>query len=206
MGHLIDTYHLKLDVPHDLTRRPRLLRLGVGTACCALALLLAGTEVLHKHWSTHLLGDPRIAGAALLLVGCYQIAQSLRHDAFRVEHIRFNRTGLHLEWSLVPRLTGTRVTRQQIFQWAELQSVQWLESEHEHALQQYLHIAFHTPIGLHRSHIKLQISEDRNPEHGEKLASFLPANLKLPPWLEAARKNPHATVTPSEAFDEIPAA
>lgn len=59
------------------------------------------------------------------------------------------------------------------------------------------------PIGLHRTHIKVQISEDRNPEHGEQLAAFLPATLTLPAWLEAARKNPHPSVIRTEVFDEI---
>lgn len=102
MGHLIDTYHLTLDVPSDLTRHPRLWRLGVGAACCAMALLLGGTDVLHTHWNAALLGDPRIAGAALLLVGDYQIVHALRNDAFRLEQLRFNRTGVHLTWSHAP--------------------------------------------------------------------------------------------------------
>lgn len=203
MGHLIDTYHLTLDVPSDLTRHPRLWRLGVGAACCAIALLLGGTDVLHTHWNAALLGDPRIAGAALLLVGGYQIVHALRNDAFRLEQLSFNRTGVHLTWSHAPHLTGPRSTRQHHFQWAELQSVQWVESEHEHALQQYLQLVFHAPIGLHRTHIKVQISEDRNPEHGEQLAAFLPATLTLPAWLEAARKNPHPSVIRAEVFDEI---
>ena len=142
MGHLTETYHLTLDVASDLVRFPRVWRMSLGLLCSILAISLLCVEQAAAYWNSQQIGDRHIFSVMLLIGGAFYITQSFRNDMFRVHHISFNRTGMRLKWSHIPSLFSERDTQEKIFRWSDLQSLLWVESDHEHALKQYLTIEF----------------------------------------------------------------
>lgn len=191
MGQLVDAFDLTVDVPLYLVSRPRLSRLMFGLLCLPLGGLLLWHAQVAAYWQSTPLGDPQVAGLMALLVGIFYVVKSALDDLLHVHRISFSENGVRLVWSHAPKLCGQRTQKERVFQWSDLAAVAWIEGHQEHVLAQHLELAFKEKIGLSKRRIKVLVSDDRNPEHCEKLIAFLPHTFTIPEWLDAARKKNH---------------
>ena len=188
MGQLADAFHLTVDVPLYLVKRPRLWRLFFGLVSFPLGFSLLWIPQATAYWQSKQLGDPQTAGVIFLLLGIFYAAMSAINDLLYVHRISFSKRGMHLIWSHAPQIFGPRAQKERLFEWSDLGALVWIESNHEHALAQHLEIEFKEEIGLSRGRIKVLVSDDRNADHCEKLIAFLPETFTVPEWLNAARK------------------
>ncbi len=188
MGQLADAFHLTVDAPLYLVKRPRLWRLFFGLVSFPLGFSLLWIPQATAYWQSKQLGDAQTAGLIFLLLGIFYAAMSAINDLLHVHRISFSKRGMHLIWSHAPQIFGRRAQKERLFEWSDLGSLVWVESNHEHALAQHLEIEFKEEIGLSRGRIKVLVSDDRNADHCEKLIAFLPETLTVPEWLDVARK------------------
>lgn len=198
MQHLVDAYHLAVDGPAFVLKRPRLWRLLAGLSCLAVAwtVLAAGAGL---PWNRAVLGDAPLVAAMLLLVGACIAWRAWRSDLLRVQEVHFTPSALHLAWSHVPTLWGARVRRQQAFDWDELVAWEWVEGDDEHEIKQYLLVELRTPLGLNTRQLRVLVCHGRRVLHCQQLLAFLPERTRVPAWLEAARAR---ASTQAHAFDE----
>ena len=188
MGQLADAFHLTVDVPLYLVKRPRLWRLFFGLVCFSLGFSFLWVPQATAYWQSKQLGDPQTAGLIFLLLGIFYAAKSALNDLLYVHRISFSKNGVHLVWSHAPQIFGRRAQKERLFQWSDLDTLAWVESNHEHALTQHLEIEFKEIIGLNTSRIKVLVSDDRNADHCEKFIACLPDAFTVPEWLDVARK------------------
>jgi hypothetical protein len=188
MGQLADTFHLTVESPLYIVKRPRLWRLIFGAACFPLGFSLLWIESVNSYWSAMGLGNSHIYGLVLILTAALTVARSIAYDLLQVLEVSFDKSGMYLIWSHVPNLLSLRKIREKQFRWEELDSLIWHESDSEHDLQQHVKIFFKEEIGSRTSRLKLRISDDRNLDRCEKLIALLPEDFVVPQWIEVARK------------------
>jgi hypothetical protein len=188
MGQIADAFHLTVDVPLYLVKRPRLWRLCFGLVSFPLGFSLLWIPQATAYWQSKQIGDAQTAGLIFLLLGIFYAAKSALDELLHVHRVSFSKHGMHLIWSHAPQIFGCRVDKERLFHWSDLETLVWVESNHEHALAQHLEIELKQEIGLSRNRIKVLVSDDRNSEHCEKLMTFLPETFTAPEWLDVARK------------------
>ena len=189
MEHHAEKFHLAVDAPPSLVKRPKLWRLIIGLACIPLAFSLFWLEPINAYWTAKHLGDPHTIGIMILFVGSYAAVSAFANDFLQVHEALCDKDGMHLFWTSVPSLLSCRLVGEKYFKWHDFASLHWDESDSDHDLQQYIQIEFKEFFGAHRSFLKLRISDDRNFEQCEKLISLLPNDFAVPEWVRVARKN-----------------
>ena len=175
--------------PHNSwVRRPRLWRLTIGLLIAvSAAAAIPWIAKWPSGWVAMPDADIRLSLGVLGVVGIAMALHAVARDSFHVELARFSADGLHIRWSQVPRLWGTRLEKEQQLVWSDVVHLEWREGSLEHDLKQYVVVHLRTPLAPGKNRVKLLVCDDRNVGQCEALIANLPTSVLAPRWLATTR-------------------
>ena len=150
--------------PHSSwVKRPRQWRLIIGLLIAASAAApISWIARWPSGWVATPDADIRPGLGALGLVGIAITLHAVTSDLLHVALARFSADGLHIRWSQVPHLWGTRIEKQQQLAWSDAVHLEWREGSSDHDLKQHPFLYLRTPLTPGKNRLQLLVCDDRN--------------------------------------------
>ena len=122
------SFQLDYGPPGTWIKRPRVWRLTIGLLVTAsVPAAMPWISGLPSWWAATPDIDMRQSIGALGVGGIAMALHALSRDLLHVEWARFSADGLHIRWSHVPHLWGTRVEKEQPLAWRDVVHIEWRE-------------------------------------------------------------------------------